>query len=88
MKIVFVSNFLNHHQIPFCEEIKTLCDEFYFIAMENGGVGGYQVSQEREYVIDYKVETKRAENEILSADAVIFGASPDSLVNLRMKENT
>ena len=87
MKIVFVSNFLNHHQIPFCEEIKTLCDEFCFIAMENGGVGGYQVSQEREYVIDYKAETKRAENEILSADAVIFGASPDSLVNLRMKEN-
>lgn len=73
--------------MPFCEHLKTLCDEFYFIAMENGGVGGYQVSQEREYVIDYKAETKRAENEILSADAVILGASPDSLVNLRMKEN-
>lgn len=87
MKIIFVSNFLNHHQIPFCEHIKTVCDEFYFIAMENGGVGGYQISQQRDYVIDYATNKEKAEQEILSADAVIFGASPDSLVNLRMKEN-
>ena len=87
MKIVFVSNFLNHHQIPFCEAIKKYCDEFYFIATEKGKTTGYQVSQERDYVIDYSCDTLRAENEILSADAVIFGASPDSLVNLRMQEN-
>ena len=87
MKIVFVSNFLNHHQIPFCDHIKTLCDEFYFIAVENGGVSGYQISQQRDYVLDYTIDKEKSEKEILLADAVIFGASPDSLVNLRMKEN-
>ena len=36
MKVVFVSNFLNHHQLPFCEEmIKRLGKEnFKFIATE------------------------------------------------------
>ncbi len=87
MKIVFVSNFLNHHQIPFCEEIKTLCDEFYFVATKNGGVGGYQVSQQREYVIDYATNKEQAKQEILSADAVIFGACSDDLVLKRMQEN-
>lgn len=87
MKIVLVSNFLNHHQIPFCEHIKTLCDEFCFVATENGGVGGYQVSQEREYVIDYATDKQKAEDEILTADAVIFGACPDCLVQKRMAEN-
>lgn len=87
MKIVFVSNFLNHHQIPFCEEIKTLCKEFYFVATENGGVGGYQVSEKRDYVIDYANDKQKAETEIMTADAVIFGACPDYLVQKRMAEN-
>lgn len=87
MKIVFVSNFLNHHQIPFCEEVRTKVDDFYFIAIENGNNQGYQRSENRDYVIDYNLDIVRAENEILSADVVIFGACPDELVELRMKEN-
>ncbi len=87
MKIVFVSNFLNHHQIPFCEYLKTLIDEFWFIATENGGSQGYQTSHLRDYVIDFSAEKERAEHEILTADAVIFGGCPDELVTLRMKEN-
>lgn len=87
MKIVFVSNFLNHHQIPFCEEIIKKCDEFYFIATDKDGNQGYQTTHDSYYLIDYNADTVRAENEILSADAVIFGASADSLVELRMKEN-
>ena len=87
MKIVFVSNFLNHHQIPFCEEIIKKCDEFYFIATDKDGNQGYQTTHDSYYLIDYNADTVRAENEILSADAVIFGACPDRLVELRMKEN-
>ena len=35
MKIAFFSNFLNHHQLPFCQEmIKILNDDFIFIATE------------------------------------------------------
>ena len=87
MKIVFVSNFLNHHQIPLCEEMINNVDEYYFIATDNGSNQGYQRTEARDYVIDYRVDKNRAEKEIVSADAVIFGACPDSLVELRMKEN-
>ncbi len=87
MKIVFVSNFLNHHQIPFCNEMAKKVDEFHFIATDNGSNQGYQTTQVRDYVIDYRVDKDRAEREIISADAVIFGACPDSLVEMRMKEN-
>ena len=87
MKIVFVSNFLNHHQIPFCEELIKNVDEFYFVATNNGDNQGYQKSEARDYLIDYNVDKYRAEKEIMTADAVIFGACPDNLVTLRMKEN-
>lgn len=87
MKIVFVSNFLNHHQIPFCEEMIKKVDEFYFIATDNGSSQGYQKTEIRDYLIDYNTDKVKCESEVLSADAVIFGACPDELVDLRMKEN-
>lgn len=87
MKIVFVSNFLNHHQIPFCEELIEKVDEFYFIATDNGSNQGYQKSETRNYLIDYNIDKEKCKSEVLSADAVIFGACPDELVELRMKEN-
>lgn len=67
--------------------MKSLVDEFWFIATENGGNQGYQISQTKDYVIDYCLEKERSEKEIISADAVIFGACPDRLVTLRMNEN-
>ncbi len=87
MKIVFVSNFLNHHQVPLSEEILDKVDEFYFIATDNGNSQGYQKTENRDYLIDYSTDKLRAEKEIMSADAVIFGACPDDLVEMRMKEN-
>ena len=87
MKFVFVSSFLNHHQIPFCEEMIKKCDEFYFIATENGQSQGYQVSEHRDYLIDYKKDAEKAEKLIKNADVVILGACPDDLIELRMKEN-
>lgn len=87
MKFVFVSNFLNHHQAPFCEEMLKLCDEFYFIATENGTSQGYQVSIEKDYLIDYKRNAQKAEELIKNADVVVFGSCPNSLIELRSKEN-
>ncbi len=87
MKIVFVSNFLNHHQIPLCEELRAAVEEFYFIATDNGDSQGYQVSEKRDYLIDYQKDSIRAKNEIMSADAVVFGACPEQFVEWRMKEN-
>lgn len=87
MTVVFVSNFLNHHQIPFCEKMLTLCDTFRFVATDIGSSQGYQVSCSKDYVVDYSKEKQTADELIKSADAVIFGACPSNLVEVRMKDN-
>ena len=53
MKIVFVSNFLNHHQLSFCSAIKERCEGFSFIATENVTNIGYQRATEEDYVLHY-----------------------------------
>lgn len=87
MNILFVSNFLNHHQIPLCDALSKLSDSFYFVATEHGSRQGYQSSQKRDYVIDYSVETNRVNNLLLSTDAVIFGSCPNEMIKMRMAEN-
>lgn len=87
MKFVFVSSFLNHHQIPFCEEMIKKCEEFHFVATENGQNQGYQVSEQRDYLVDYKIDSEKAEELIKDADVVVFGACPDHLVEIRMEQN-
>ncbi len=87
MRLVFVSNFLNHHQIPFCEQMIKRCDEFYFVATENGQSQAYQVSQQRDYLVDYKKEAHKAKELIQNADVVVFGGCSHDLIESRMKEN-
>ena len=89
MKIVFVSNFLNHHQIAFCDALRKRCDEFYFIATQDIKNIGFQKAVDAEYVVKYYADAERrnAEDLILNADAVIFGACPNELIAKRMREN-
>lgn len=83
MKIVFVSNYLNHHQIPFC---MALCEEedidFNFIQiyeMEESRVNmGWGVSlSDYPFAISFIKETGRCKKLILDADLVIFGGVDD-----------
>lgn len=89
MKVVFVSNFLNHHQIKFCENIIDKGHDFYFVATENITNAGYQTTTEKEYVIHWfnEAEKKQAEKLVVDADVVIFGACPNSLIKIRMDIN-
>lgn len=89
MKIVFVSNFLNHHQIALCEALRKRCEDFYFIATQEIKNIGFQKSTDAEYVVKYysNEERIRVETLIIDADAVIFGACPNELIERRMKEN-
>ena len=87
MKVVFVSNYLNHHQIPFCEALRSYCEDFWFIDIERGPNSGIKVNEKRDYAIYYQDEIERCRKIILDADAVIFGACQNELVTLRMKEN-
>lgn len=86
MKIVFVSNFLNHHQIPICEEYIRLCDEFYFVTTQSYGEQGFQRNTQKEYVIHYDLgeEREAAIKAISDADLVVMGACPDELIELRV----
>lgn len=93
MKIVFFSNFLNHHQLPLCLEFVKKSD-FTFVATE-------KIPQER---LDMKYENMNeiypfvlrayespdAQNEALRlaeiADIVIIGAAPSHFIEKRLKE--
>lgn len=89
MQLVFVSNFLNHHQIPLCESFSSRCDSFYFIATESVSNIGYQKASAAAYVLNYFEEENHAQCEqlICEADAVIFGACPNHLIALRMQKH-
>ena len=89
MKIVFVSNFLNHHQLKFCENIISRGNDFSFIATENITNVRYQTTTETEYVVHWFKEDEKlfAEKLIVDADVAIFGACPNSLIKLRMDQN-
>jgi len=88
MKVAFVSNYLNHHQIPFCTYMKRCCEQFYFIATDTENIWGYQEIVSAEYVYIYNDKNRSLINNIiLQADIVIFGSSPHELIQLRMAEN-
>lgn len=89
MKIIFVGDFLNHHQIALCEALKKRCEEFHFIATREIENIGFQKATEADYVIKYYLqdEKERVEKLIINADAVIFGSCPNELIERRMAEN-
>lgn len=86
MRILFVSNYINHHQMPFCEEMIKLCapgDEFIFIQTE-------KISEERlkmgwgESIPGYvklayvdEETNKSCRQMILDSEVVIFGGCED-----------
>ena len=95
MKVVFLSNFLNHHQLPFCLEMeKHLGDGFRFVQTES-------VNQERlsmgykEYADTYDFllcpyrsaeEMQEVKDTVDTADFVIIGSAPNSYIAKRLKE--
>ena len=86
MRITFVSNYINHHQIPFCEEMIKLCgedNEFVFIQTEQieqdrikMGWGEDIPSFVRLAFADEK-SNKACRELILDSEVVIFGGCED-----------
>lgn len=79
MKLAFVSNYINHHQIPFCDALyKALGDDFVFVQtmpMEEERVQmGWSVDEETlPYVLRLYEEEQVCMLKILEADAAILG---------------
>lgn len=93
MKIVFLSNYLNHHQKPTCEAFAANADvEFTFIATtkvpENRVKLGYKADfGDLPYYKEALTAQAQAEIEpfCFDADVVIIGSAPLSLVTRRLK---
>ena len=93
MKIVFVSNYFNHHQKPFCEEMyRRFGADFAFVSTtvmrEERKKLGYAQNDEPGYVLlSYENEQKRkaALSLIWEADVVITGGAPDNMFYERIR---
>jgi len=78
MKIIFVSNYINHHQIPFCDAMwKETEGQFAFIQtqpMEEERVQmGWQEKNQQEYLYRYYEEEALCKQLIDESDVVLFG---------------
>lgn len=95
MKIVFVSNYLTHHQKPFSDIMYSLSDcEYYFVSTEpmeeerlKLGWGENETPDyvKKSYISDDAYKT--CKNIINNADVVICGSAPDKLIEERLKNN-
>lgn len=80
MVITFVSNYINHHQIPFCDAMSSLFEDvdFHFVQampMEEKRINmGWAVDPKNyPYVSLFYEDEKYCEELILNSDVVIFG---------------
>lgn len=95
MKITYVSNFMNHHQLPFSQGVLEHMDvEYTFVALkaipqERLDMGYEDMNNKYPFVLcAYNSEKKmrQAEKLVDDADVAIFGSCPDSLIMRRASE--
>lgn len=92
MRITFFSNFLNHHQLPFCQEMLKIKDvDFKFVATEpiekERLALGYADMNTYDFVVrsyDNEEEAFKLANE---SDVLIIGSAPSKYIKKRLKSN-
>lgn len=96
MKVTFYSNFLTHHQLPFCLEMKKrLGDDFKFVSTTKIfqwrlDLGFKDLDKEYDFVVRaYENEAMRKKAMQLAAesDVVIIGSTTDELIDERLKQD-
>lgn len=96
MKIAFVSNYLNHHQLPFSlSMLEKKGIEYFFIATEKIPeerlkLGYEDMNSKYSFVIEtYKnlTEEDRAVKIINESDVVIIGSAPEKYIKERLKQD-
>ena len=97
MKISFYSNFLTHHQLPFCQEMyKKYGDDFKFVSTEK--INDERISlgykdMDNDYPFVLKAYKNKEEHEkamklALDSDVVIMGSTPtDEYAKERLKQD-
>ena len=96
MKVVFISNFLTHHQVPFCLEMqKRLGDDFKFISTVKIfdwrlKLGFKDLDNEYDFVVKaYENEESKAlaKKLTLDSDVAIIGSTTDEILEERLKQD-
>lgn len=96
MKVTFYSNFLTHHQVPFCLEMqKRLGDDFKFVSTVKIfqwrlDMGFKDLDQEYDFVIRAYEDDKQREKAkklALDSDIVIICSTTDELIEERLKQD-
>ena len=95
MQVTFFSNFLNHHQTPFCDEMyKQLEGNFTFVSTEmipeSFLQNGYPDCTNYVYNLNSYIDEnhyKKALKLGLDSDVVIIGSAPDIFIKERLKRN-
>ncbi len=86
VKITMVSNYINHHQMPFCEALNELSEcEFTFVQtmqMEQKRIdmGWYINPASVPYVVESYLDADKAGDKIMSADILLIGWLEDESV--------
>ena len=91
MKVTFVANFMNHHQLPFSFKMAELTDEQYtFVAMEPLAEEQRHIGYEDMNGLPFVIKAyesnemyRKGLEHVLRDDMVIFGSCPDSLLEQR-----
>ncbi|WP_051538006.1 glycosyltransferase family 4 protein [Butyrivibrio proteoclasticus] len=89
MKVTFVSNYINHHQLPFCLAMEAMKDEVNFAFIQTKPMEekrtqmgwGLDVSQYSFVKLFYQ-DKEECEKLILESDVTIFGWSDGMLLSL------
>ncbi len=96
MKVTFFSNFLTHHQVPFCLEMqKRLGDDFKFVSTQKIfqwrlDMGFQDLDKQYDFVVRaYENEEmeKKAKELALDSDIVMIGSIPDDYIEERLKQD-
>lgn len=92
----FLSNYLTHHQLPFCLEMMKLTDGgFTFVEtdelpQERKNMGYVTLGEQYDFVIHAcrsEAERKKAMQLAYDADVVMIGSAPDTYIRKRLKAN-
>lgn len=91
MRVTFVSNYLNRHQIPFCEAMYAKLEgQFRFVQTEPMEKErqdlGWNLDGDYGYVIDYEKDSEEAKKWIEESDAVLIGGTSDRYIQNRLDE--
>lgn len=96
MKVTFYSNFLTHHQVPFCLDMqKRLGDDFKFVSTVKIfqwrlDIGFKDLDKEYDFVVrayENEEEYQKAKDLALESDIVIIGSTTDDCIVERLKQD-